>query len=97
MKARAAQLRDDLLEALRYDDEPKAIQRMAELRELLQELESRKGQALDPPWTRFTQLVRQCLDLAAQVADTTGRDREELFEHVRAQERYAEQAYEQHS
>jgi hypothetical protein len=49
---------------------------------------------LGPPWPRFAQLVRHCLDLAAQVADRTGRDREELFEHVRAQERYAEQAHE---
>src|SRR5262249_58637190 len=38
VKARAAQLREDLLEALCYDDEPRAIQRMAELRELLQNL-----------------------------------------------------------
>src|SRR5439155_175692 len=36
-RARAAQLRRDLLEALSYEDEPKAIQRMAELREVLQQ------------------------------------------------------------
>ncbi len=83
-----------MLEALRYDDEPKAIQRMAELRELLQNLEAGKGQALDPPWPRFAQLVRRCLDLAAEAAKATGRDREELLEHVHAQERYAEQAFE---
>jgi molecular chaperone DnaK len=97
MKARADQLQADLLEALGYDDEPKAIQRMAELRELLDNLEAGKGQALDPPWPRFATLVRQCLDLAAEVADKTGRDRDELFEHVHAQERYAEQAYEEHN
>src|SRR5262249_5583864 len=34
LKARAKQLRQDLTEALNYDDEPRAIQRMAELREL---------------------------------------------------------------
>jgi hypothetical protein len=96
LRARADQLRQDLLEALRYEDEPKAIQRMAELRELLQQLEAGRGQALDPPWPRFAQLVRHCLDLAAEVADATGRDRAELFEHVHAQERYAEQAYEGH-
>jgi hypothetical protein len=94
-RSRREQIHRDLMEALRYDDEPKAIQRMAELRELLQELESRRGQTLDPPWPRFAQLVRHCLDLAAQVADATGRDRDELFEHVQAQERYAEQAYEE--
>ena len=97
-RSRANQLHQDLLEALRYDDEPKAIQRMAELRELLQQLESSKGQMLDPPWPRFAQLVRHCLELAAEV----GRRRpaaiaQELFEHVHAQERYAEQAYEEHN
>ncbi len=97
MRARAIRLHDDLLEALRFDDEPKAIQRMAELNELLQQLEAAKGQQLDPPWPRFAQLVRRCLDLAAEVAEITGRSREELFEHVHAQERYAEQAYEEHN
>ena len=48
-----AQLRQELNEALRYDDEPKAIQRMAELRDVLDELESRQGQDLDPPWPHF--------------------------------------------
>ncbi len=93
-RGRATQLHQDLLEALRYDDEPKAVQRMAELRELLQNLEAGKGQALDPPWPRFAQLVRRCRDLAAEAAQATGREREELLEHVRAQERYAEQAFE---
>ena len=59
LKAKTNQLHQDLLESLRYDDEPKAIQRMAELRELLQNLESSQGQMLDPPWPKFTQLVRQ--------------------------------------
>jgi molecular chaperone DnaK len=95
VKARLAQLLQDLREALRYEDEPKAIQRMAELRDLLAELHARRGQALEPPWSRFTQLLRHCLDLAARVADATGRGREELFEHIYAQERYAEQAYEE--
>jgi molecular chaperone DnaK len=97
LRAKAMQIRQDLFEALRYDDEPKAIQRMAELRELLQQLETSRGQMLDPPWPRFAQLVQHCLDLAAEVADKTGRDREELCEHIRAQERYAEQAYEEHN
>jgi molecular chaperone DnaK len=92
-RARAERVEADLLEALRYDDEPKAVVRMAELRDLLQQMEAARGQALEPPWQQFALLVRQCLDLAARVADQTGREREELFEHVRAQERYAEQAY----
>ncbi len=70
---------------------------MAELRELLQQLETSRGQMLDPPWPRFAQLVQHCLALAAEVADKTGRDPEELREHIRAQERYAEQAYEEHN
>jgi hypothetical protein len=68
---------------------------MAEWRELLQNLQASRGQVLDPPWPRFAQLVRHCLDLAAEMARSTGHDREELFEHVHAQERYAELAYEE--
>jgi molecular chaperone DnaK len=97
MRARLAQLRGDLLEALGYQDEPRAIQRMAELTDLLQNLENARDQMLDPPWTKFTTLVRECLDLAASVAENTGRDREELFQYIHAQERYAEQAYENHN
>ncbi len=97
LRAKAMQLRQDLFEALRYDDEPKAIQRMAELRELLEQLETSRGQMLDPPWPRFAQLVQHCLSLAAEVADKTGRDRDELCEHIHAQERYAEQAHEEHN
>ena len=97
LKARANQLHQDLLEALCYDDEPKAVQRMAELRELLQNLESSQGQMLDPPWPKFTQLVRKCLELAGRVAAGTGRDEEELVEYINAQERYAEQAYDEHN
>jgi hypothetical protein len=50
-----------------------------------------------PTWVRFTQLVRQCLELAAKVGDATGRDRTELFEHVYSQERYAEQARDEYN
>ena len=69
---------------------------MAELRDLVQQLETGQDLALDPPWPRFAQLVKQCLDLAVSVAKSTDRDRNELFEYVHAQERYAEQAYEEH-
>jgi molecular chaperone DnaK len=92
-RARVAQLQQDLLEALRYEDEPKAIQRLAELRDLVQQLEASRGQLLDPPWPRFAQLVRHCLDLAGEVARSSGRDPDELFAYVHAQERYAEQAH----
>ncbi len=97
LKARANQLHQDLLETLRFDDEPKAIQRMAELRELLQNLESSQGQMLYPPWPKFAQLVHKCLELAGRVAAATGRNEEELVEYINAQERYAEQAYEEHN
>jgi len=50
---------------------------------------------LDPPWPRFAQLVERCLNLASEVADKTGRNPDELCEHIHAQERYAEQAYEE--
>src|SRR5262249_46343416 len=64
-------------------------------RELLQQLQVSRAQVLDPSWPRFAQLVKHCLYNAAQVAERTGRGREELFEQVYAQERYAEQAYEE--
>jgi hypothetical protein len=63
----------------------------------LSQAELARSQELDPPWPRFNQLVRHCLDLAAEVANRTGRDRDELFQHVHAQERYAEQAYDEHN
>ena len=97
LKARTVAVLNDLQEALRYDDEPKAIQRMAELRELQQRLELTRSEMLDPPWPRFAQLVRHCLDLAARVADSTGHNRADLFGHIHAQERYGEQAYEEHN
>jgi molecular chaperone DnaK len=94
MAAQSRRLLQDLNEALAYDDEPKAIQRMAELGDLLGQLQVQRTQILDPPWPRFAQLVKQCLRQAGAVADRTGRVREELFEQVYAQERYAERAYE---
>src|SRR5262249_52912905 len=87
----------DLLEALSYDDEAKAISRMAELRDLLAQAERVRSQVLDPPWPRFAGLVKHCLELAASVSEHTGRDRDELAQHVHAQERYAEQAHEEHN
>jgi hypothetical protein len=55
------------------------------------------GEVLSPTWLDFTQLVRHCLELAAKVGDATGRERTELFEHVYTQERYAEQARDEHN
>ncbi len=95
VKVQVERLVGDLLEALRYEDEPKAIQRMAELTDVLGQLQTARGQVLDPPWPRFSQLVKHCLLLAGEVADLTGRPRQELFEQVYAQERYAEKAHEE--
>jgi hypothetical protein len=47
---------------------------------------------LEPPWPVCAQRIRNCLHLAATVAQETGRKREELLQYVHAQERYAEQA-----
>jgi molecular chaperone DnaK len=93
--AQTRRLVQELHESLAYEDEPKAIQRMAELHDVLHQLQLHQGQILDPPWPRFAALVKQCLHLAATVADQTGRNRTELFEQVYTQERYAEQAYEE--
>jgi molecular chaperone DnaK len=87
----------DLHEALRYEDEPRAIQRMAELRDLLDRLRRPEARALEPPWKTFAQLVKECLILAGDVAERTGRERQELFEQVYAQERFAEQAFAEHN
>jgi molecular chaperone DnaK len=95
VQAQRQRLLRDLGEALAYGDEPKAVQRMAELRDLVEQLQANRGRALDPPWPRFAHLVKHCLHEAAAVADRTGWARDELFEQVYAQERYAEQAYEE--
>ena len=96
-RARLAQLVTDLNEALFYEDEPRAIQRMAELRDLQEQLEAERGQLLEPPWTRFAQFVQDCRGLAVEVAHATGRGRDELLGYIRAQERYAERAYQENN
>jgi molecular chaperone DnaK len=95
MRAQVTRLQHDLDEALRYEDEPKAIQRMAELRDVRDQLVYRRGQALDPPWVKFEQLVKDCLDLAGTVAEQIRGDRENLAAPIHAQRKYAEQAYEE--
>jgi len=94
-RSRLAQLVNDLNEALFYEDAPKAIQRMAELRDLRDEVEVERGQQLEPPWPRFAQFVQHCRGLAVEAAKATGRSREELLDYIRAQERYAERAYQE--
>ena len=48
---------------------------------------------LEPPWRDCVQRIRNCLHLAAAVAQRTGRRCEELLQYVHAQERYSEKAY----
>jgi molecular chaperone DnaK len=93
IKARLGQVLDELYEARHYEDDPKAIQRMAELRELMQQAETEKTRQLEPPWSRFAQLVQHCRALGSEAAKITGRDREEMVDYIKAQERHAERAY----
>jgi molecular chaperone DnaK len=95
LRQRSQQVQADLLEALGYQDEAKAIARMGELRDLLAQAQRARTQILHPPWAHLAALVRQCQDLAWKVSQQTGRDRDELLQHVQAQERYAEQAHEE--
>jgi molecular chaperone DnaK len=97
VRSRVTRLRQELAEALRFDDDPRAIQRMAELRDVLDELETRQGQELDPAWPHFQELVAEGLTLAAVVAEATGTDREELSAPIHEQERYAQQAHDERS
>src|SRR5262249_13361856 len=46
---------------------------------------------------RSAERGRRCRGLPARVGDATGRDRTDLFEHVYSQERYAEQARDEHN
>jgi hypothetical protein len=52
---------------------------------------------LKPDWPEFARLVKDCLIHAGEVADNTGRNRQELFEQIYAQERYAEGAIQENN
>jgi hypothetical protein len=79
--------------ALANQEEDKAALLFAELDQQREQMELAKLQVLYPPRQRLTQLVKRCLYEAANVADRTGRDREQLFAPIYAQEQSAEQAY----
>jgi hypothetical protein len=66
---------------------------LAELEQQREQMELAKLQVLYPPRQRLTQLVKRCLYEAANVADRTGRDREQLFAPIYGQEQVAEQAH----
>jgi molecular chaperone DnaK len=95
VRARLTQVVAELNEARFYEDEPKAIQRMAELQELLQEVEAEKARQLQPPWHQFAHLAETCRAQAAEAARVTGRGRGEMLDYVRAQERHAERAFQE--
>jgi hypothetical protein len=93
LRSRFTQVLDELREARYYEDNPKAIQRLAELRELLQEAQTERGRQLEPPWPHFAQLLHHCRGLADEVARETGHNRLEMLDYLRAQERQAERAF----
>jgi hypothetical protein len=82
-----------LREALERNQEEQAALLLAELDQQREQMELTKLQVLYPPRQRLTQLVKRCLYEAANVADRTGRDREQLFAPIYAQEQTAEQAH----
>lgn len=93
MRARMEQIIKSLHEAMFYEDEPQAIQRMSELRALRQQLEEDKErQVLDPPWPKFTQLIHDALDLAEEVAQQSERNLQPLVEPIHAHRYHAEKA-----
>jgi hypothetical protein len=66
---------------------------MAELRELLDEAQTERSRQLEPPWDHFAGLVQHCRSLATEAAQAMGRNRDEVVDYVRAQERHAERAF----
>lgn len=94
IKGQMERLIQDLYEALYYEDSPKAIQRMAELRGILQQLEEdRDRQQLEPPWTLFEQFVERALDLAEIVAERTERNLASLMQPIHSHRHFGEQAF----
>jgi hypothetical protein len=86
------QQRTALVEALAADQVERAAAALAALQEQRQQMELAKLQVRYPPPQRLTQLVKRCLFEAANVADRTGRDRDQLFAQIYAREQAAEQA-----
>jgi molecular chaperone DnaK len=94
LQTRFDQLLEELRESITFNNDAKAIDLAKEMRQLVSKADIARGQTLDPPWSRFVQLVRDCMGLAAQVADRTDQEREKLFAPIQEQEGLAEQAYE---
>jgi hypothetical protein len=82
-----------LQEALAHNEEQRAAVLLAELDQQREQMELARLQVQYPPRQRLTQLVKRCLYEAANVADRTGRDREQLFAPIYGQEQTAEQAH----
>ncbi len=57
--------------------------------------EQNPSKSLIPEWPHISRLIKNCLILAGEVANRGGRNRDEFFETVYSQERYAEQALEE--
>jgi hypothetical protein len=82
-----------LQQALERRDDEQAALLLSELEQQREQMELAKLQVQYPLRQRLTQLVKRCLYEAANVADRTGRDREQLFAPIYAQEQTAEQAH----
>jgi hypothetical protein len=71
----------------------KAAALFAELQALREQMLLAPALIRYPPFQRLTQMVKRCLFEAADLADRTGRDREQLFAPIYVQEQVAEKAH----
>jgi hypothetical protein len=85
--------RGELDEALESNQDERAAAILARLQEQCDQMELATLQIRYPPLQRLTQLVKRCLFEAANLADRTGRNREQLFAQIYAQEQAAEEAH----
>lgn len=91
----AEQLRNSLerWRALAQGNPERAAEAAAALRRQARQMELARHQIAYPPLQRLTQLVKQCLFHAGELANRTRGDRDALFQQVYAQEAQAERAH----
>jgi hypothetical protein len=95
LEAQSGQLREQFDEAVAHQNHTTARELFRSLENVLAELRKSQQEELKPPLKEFSQLVRNCLITAGEVSAQSGRNPEELFEQVYAQERYGEQAHQE--
>jgi hypothetical protein len=93
LQARYLKCQSALQAALEADDHDKAAVTIEELQDLCEQLEVAPWQIRFPSLQRLRLMVKRCLFEAADLADRSGRDREQLFQQIYAQEQTAEQAH----